>query len=507
MICPSCLKEKGPSLKCPLPTCGFDEAVGPAETCLPFRHTLQGEKYVVGNILGSRGGFGVAYKAKAPGSFVVIKEFQGGSPDHVSRQPGSGMIVVDDDYEPDYQRALRHFRREAKFLEEIAHPNIVRVLEVFDENNTSYYVMPFVDGSDLGQHLAKHGVMAPDLVLSIARDLLAALARLHARGTEMLHCDIKPSNVLLTDRKKKAILLDFGAARRKPPKDATQPVLYSPTYAPPELIERDIEALGEWSDMYLLSATLYECLSGKRPPKISESGTRAASYVPIQQWVPSVHPALASFIDRGLALSPEDRPNHAQEELNALPTPPKPPGPERKSLDTVSKLPARWKWLGALEATLALYGMYSPQSWDALIGLMVAALVSWFAVPGILARMKRKKAVELALIGKNEQRMVVKKLLPSQAATIGRSKDADISIDNKRLSSLHASVVMNEDGTYTLKDLKSLNHTYYRHDVTAPPEKWKRISSVTLTNGSRFMLGNPIEGGVLLEVMLLEVAA
>jgi pSer/pThr/pTyr-binding forkhead associated (FHA) protein len=138
---------------------------------------------------------------------------------------------------------------------------------------------------------------------------------------------------------------------------------------------------------------------------------------------------------------------------------------------------------------------------------MLAAAVVTVALPWLTQRFKRVKGAELAFIGANEQRHVAQLLLPAQTATIGRSKDADVSIDNKRLSSLHASVAMNADGSFTLKDLNSLNHVYYRHEPEVPPQQWKRIVSVTLSQGGRFMLGSPLDGGVLIEVTLTDLQA
>lgn len=508
MRCPSCFEDKGRTPVCR--HCGFDESAGPAPMCLPFRHTLCGGQYVVGKLLGSPGGFGVAYIAwdTAQGSAVVIKEFQGPASPHVSRVTGHGWIDVDDDYAQQYERALAHFRREARFLAGLRHRNIVRVLKVFDENNTSYYVMPFVAGADLGHQLKEQGgTLPPADVLSIARDLLSALVAVHAGGT--LHCDIKPSNVLLTQRKKKAILIDFGAARRAPPRDATRPVLYSRKYAPPELAKPDIPALGNWTDLYLLCATLYECLAGSPPPSAAERHAfEGDPYVSIRQAAPGVDARLARFIDQGLALDPAVRPADAQQQLQLLSEPQKQEGragsdrtPRAQVKPPLEVSGAWWAALLVPEAVFGLFGLQNPGSGGVVLTLMLAwGGVWWLALKARANLRPPDVGIDLALVDERGLRTVVRTMLGNESLTIGRSKDTDLQIANPRLSGRHVSISLAADGMFTLQDLKSKNHTYFQKtDAGGGPQAWQRISSVTDRAGS-FMLGDPDDGGVLLEI-------
>jgi serine/threonine protein kinase len=500
MQCPSCFEDKSQATVCR--HCGFDESVGPARMCLPFRHKLDGGHYIVGKILGSPGGFGVAYIAwdTVQGSVVVIKEFQGPASPHVSRVTGRGQIDVEDDYVEQYERSLAHFRRETKVLKGLRQRNIVRVLKDFDENNTSYYVMPFVSGMDLAQYLEKHGGKLPAAeVLSIAGDLLAALVCVHAAGT--LHCDIKPSNVLLTQRKKKAILIDFGAARRLPPKDATRPVMCSKKYAPPELAEAEITSLGRWTDLYLLCATLYECLTGAPPPTAEERKASAQDpYVPIQQAVPDVDERLALFIDQGLCLTTTARPASAQQALQSLPELGK---TTKETEKKASKVPRAW-WAALIvpEALLAMFALLNPDSGGAVLVLMLACAGIWWAALKIREKLAVPAAVgiELTLVSGRGVRTPVHTMQPSESLIIGRSRDTDLHIDNVRLSARHVSISLAADGMFTLQDLNSRNHTYFQKmGPDSTPQAWQRVSSVTGREG-RFMLGDPKDGGVQLEI-------
>lgn len=497
MLCPSCLQDKGSSTVCG--HCQFDESAGPAERCLPFRYELHNGAYVVGKILGSRGGFGVAYKAldTVNRSIVVVKEFHGRAFDYGTRKAGRASIHVNEEHAHDYRRSLNLFRREAKVLKKFKHPNIVRVIDVFDENGTSYYVMPFVDGTDLGQYIeTRGGKLGEEEVLSIAKDTLSALVEL--RDAKTLHCDIKPSNILLTNRKKKAILIDFGAARRMLPWDDTLPAMYSKKYAPRELIRTDAQALGPWTDIYLLCATLYECLTGKSPPMDKDRRATAVDpYIPLGTLMPTVDARLSAFIDKGLALEAKDRPGDALKALRMLPNPPV----------AVAKLPVAprrqaWLWWPLFGLAIVL-GVFNRDPGSA-IATMVFYAAAWVAWPWVKRKLQNNAsvatAVELLIVGRDGTRTPLRKLQPNDHVTIGRSREADIRIANNHLSGLHVSIALSESGVFTLTDLKSLNGTHSQPPgIEAPPAQWPKVESATGEEGV-FMLGHHRDGGIQLEI-------
>lgn len=515
MLCPSCFEEKGSTSMCR--HCGFDESVGPEAMCLPFRHELKGGSYIVGRILGSPGGFGVAYKAwdTRRGTVVVVKEFLGPKSEYISRSPGESRIEVDPEFEQLYLHALDCFRREAAQISKVRDPYIVEVTDVFRENNTCYYVMPFVDCWDLRHYLPTQGGVLPQAeVLSIARDLLSGLKTLHAEN--ILHCDIKPSNILLTKKKKRAILIDFGAARRKSPPDESQDIMHSKNYAPPELLRHDPGSLGDWTDIYLLCATLYELLSGRPPPQArARAEAHGDPLVPIRKVLPEIDPQLGNLVDRGLALAPAERPRHAAAALDLIGRKADTRGGDDThttgpSLPTGRAWPpsrAQWLWLWPAALLFAIGVLAQPDN-DAVIGalpvgLMLAYVGGW-AVWVQTRRAPQPKAkagpkgITLNLTWEG-MATVMRTMRPNETLVIGKSRNADICIQNDRLSREHVRVTVSDSGEFTIDDLKSTNHTFYQANSGDPPEQWQKIASVTAREG-RFMLGVYQDEGVQLDI-------
>jgi serine/threonine-protein kinase len=161
--------------------------------------------------------------------------------------------------------AAERFFREIHLIAPLEHPNIARLLDYGEEDWVLYYVMDFVEGPTLKQHL--NGVRRAGIgdTLRIAHDVLAALACAHARG--VVHRDVKPENVLLSPRG--AVLVDFGIARAVSQAGADRLTrsgfaVGTSAYMSPEQIagSDDIDAR---SDIYSLGCVLFECLTG-RPP-------------------------------------------------------------------------------------------------------------------------------------------------------------------------------------------------------------------------------------------------
>ena len=171
--------------------------------------TLFNGKYIIERKIGE-GGFGITYKASQSGlnRTVCIKEyFPSGK---CSRITHAKTIYVNASSENIFEKYRQAFVKEAKMLATLHHPNIVEVIDVFDENNTSYMVMSFVDGKTLQEIVEKNGPMPyPDAINYIAQ-ITNAIAYIHER--HILHRDIKPDNIMIT-ADNKAILIDFGSAR------------------------------------------------------------------------------------------------------------------------------------------------------------------------------------------------------------------------------------------------------------------------------------------------------
>ena len=242
--------------------------------------TLQGGKYRIERVLG-QGSFGITYLAttevKMTGQLgsmhvsvnVAIKEFF--MSDLNSRgEDGSTVVGSNSALVVDYRRK---FRREAENLGHLNHPNIVKVLEVFDENNTTYYAMEYIDGESLDDHIKQCGHLDDDEVRTVMHDLCSALSYMHQQG--MLHLDLKPKNIMRSKRQNHIFIIDFGLSKQYTsdgePESSTTIGLGTPGYAPIEQANyKQDGTMPATIDIYALGATLYKMLTGKTPPHASD---------------------------------------------------------------------------------------------------------------------------------------------------------------------------------------------------------------------------------------------
>ena len=164
------------------------------------------------------------------------------------------------------------FKKEAQRLCDLNNPHIVRVYDLFDENNTSYYVMDYIDGENLKDRLKREGKpMDEATVINILRQLLDALQEVHRQG--LWHMDLKPANIMM-DKKGVVKLIDFGASKQIDPSKggaiSTSAVSYTKGYAPVEQMDMNYDKFGPWTDFYALGATLFNLLSNRKPPMPSD---------------------------------------------------------------------------------------------------------------------------------------------------------------------------------------------------------------------------------------------
>jgi tRNA A-37 threonylcarbamoyl transferase component Bud32/tetratricopeptide (TPR) repeat protein len=222
------------------------------------------------------------------------------------------------------------FLREIELAAQLTHPNILPLHDSGDANGLLYYVMPFVDGESVRARIAREGPLRIGDAIRIMRDVADALTHAHGRG--VVHRDIKPDNVLLSDRH--ALVTDFGIGKAVS-KAASQETLTTagvslgtPTYMAPEqaTAEKDID---HRADIYALGIVGYEMLVGE-PPITGESQQAVlASQVldqpdPISQRREGLPAPLADLIMGCLEKRREDRWQSAEEivyRLEALTTP------------------------------------------------------------------------------------------------------------------------------------------------------------------------------------------
>lgn len=264
---------------------------------LPLNTTLQGRYQIVAQI--GRGGMGAVYKAidTRLRNTVALKQ-----------------TLIEGEI------ARRAFEREAQLLAGMRHPALPKVSDHFTDELGQFLVMEFISGEDLGTMLLQRGEpFAVAEVLSWGDRLLDALEYLHTHNPPIVHRDIKPQNMKLTDRGE-IILLDFGLAKGASSAQSTRSAStgsifgYTPHYAPLEQIQGT--GTGPRSDLYALSATLYNLLTGSPPP---DALTRAAARIndepdPLQmanQLNPEVPPAVATVLYQAMAQKPDQRPESA----------------------------------------------------------------------------------------------------------------------------------------------------------------------------------------------------
>lgn len=297
---------------------------------LPNQYLLQNGKYKLTHAVG-QGGFGITYKglwfteAKGPlGTVktevpVCVKEYF--FKDYCERDTATLAVKV----HSETGKALFHkFKekliKEAKILSEVHHPYIVNVLEVFEENNTAYIAMEYIDGFSLKHRMDKEGVLPEDCLLRYVGQIGQALEFVHRKN--ILHLDIKPSNILI-DKDDNARLIDFGVSKRydiDQQETSTTILTLSKGFASIE--QYDDEGTQNFSprpDIYSLGATMYNLLTGKIPTESILRATRPL--VAPRALNPAITPQTEAVILKAMQIIPADRFGSVAEMLDALDIP------------------------------------------------------------------------------------------------------------------------------------------------------------------------------------------
>jgi len=217
--------------------------------------------YELEQVLG-QGGFGITYLARDTNldRRVAIKEYL---PAEIARRRSDAAAQPRTEAQSErYHWGLERFLAEARTLARFDHPNIVRVISVFESNNTAYMVMRFEEGESLARLLERCGTLTERQLTDCLLPILGGLQLVHASG--YIHRDIKPDNIYLR-QDGSAVLLDFGSARQAFGSAKTMTVLVAPGYAPLEQYYSDGATQGPWTDIYGLGATCYRAITGRAP--------------------------------------------------------------------------------------------------------------------------------------------------------------------------------------------------------------------------------------------------
>ena len=242
----------------------------------------------------SKGGMGAVYEAldTTLGVRCALKE--------MVPYPGTPTAVL--------PQLREQFLQEARVLAELRHPNLPRVTDHFEEEDSVYLVMDYVYGKRLDEVVTQRGRLAEDEVLGWARQLMEALVYCHEHG--VIHRDIKPQNVVITSLGR-VTLVDFGLAKLLDPKAPhTRTVvrgLGTPEYAPPEQYDAKKGSTDVRTDIYSLGASLYHALTGEPPPTVTERVVDPECLVPLNQHRDDVSEATEQVIVKAMALRPSQR--------------------------------------------------------------------------------------------------------------------------------------------------------------------------------------------------------
>lgn len=194
------------------------------------------------------------------------------------------------------QQTREQFRREARILASLDHPNLPRVTDHFEQDGVEYLVMDYVAGQSLSEIVENsQSGLTESQVLDWADQILSAMEYIHARG--VIHRDIKPSNIRLTPSGQ-VFLVDFGLVKLfdpEHPKTATiMHGLGTPEYAPPEQYDAYLGHTDPRSDVYALGATLYHLLTGQAPP----TATQQMADPELFQHPRSISPTVSREVER-----------------------------------------------------------------------------------------------------------------------------------------------------------------------------------------------------------------
>ena len=272
-------------------------------------------RYRVLKLIG-RGGFCYTYKAfdSVLNVNVAIKEyFPHGL---ASRKSGNTVTVFTEADENMFYKGMKRFLNEARSLAQFnTNPNIVSIYDFFEENNTAYIVMEFLEGEDMKRHIGAAGnVLDFEYVKWLANSMCDTLSQVHEAG--IVHRDISPDNIFICSNGS-IKLIDFGAVKQSINlNNESVTIILKQGYAPKEQYSSK-GRLGPWTDIYALGATLYRLISGRVPPDAIDRIDNDL-LVPAHMLNPAVSVNFSLALMKAMSQNIEDRYQTMQEFKAAL---------------------------------------------------------------------------------------------------------------------------------------------------------------------------------------------
>jgi len=320
----------------------------PADALVPGTKLLR-DQYTITRFLNA-GGFGMTYLAKdSLDRTVVLKECFPGTMCCRTRNLVRARSRAN---QTEFQTIVSLFGYEARRLSKLSHPHIVGIHQVFEDNETAYMALDYIDGYDLLDTIEKRADrLTPHDIKDILQKILSAVDYIHSH--DILHRDISPDNILL-DEHKQPSLIDFGAAREEATRASrilSKLHVVKDGYSPQEFYLAG-SAQDKSSDLYALGATFYHVITGKAPPNAQRRVAAIASskddpYIPLSSRnIPGYDEFFLSAIDIAMNVFPQDRLQTAGEWMERIDTVQR----QRKKLDAAQKDEKLLASIGALVA-------------------------------------------------------------------------------------------------------------------------------------------------------------
>jgi serine/threonine protein kinase len=290
---------------------------------LKINTVLNRNQYKIVKFIG-QGGFGITYLADEIGYYrttgfgeefikhktpekVVVKELF--YKDFCSRDDKTGLVSISDSSKKiEFQKLVKNQLEEGSIIKKLDHPNIIKTRDIFEENDTAYMVMDYIESTDLEEQLKIGGKIPKVDALRYIVQILDAVDYFHNHASKkILHLDISPSNILVEQKNNDAILIDFGSALSydnidQKIKATTSQIITGRKkyYSPNE--QGDIDNLKTFDatfDTYAIGATLYHILTGHLPPLSALLSSGREQFVPPSQR--TIENEISDFLDAIIA--------------------------------------------------------------------------------------------------------------------------------------------------------------------------------------------------------------
>ena len=275
---------------------------------------LQNGKFRIIRVLG-KGGFGITYLAENTflGRKFAIKEFF--PKDFCGRNDTNHLTIGTENNRGTVEKLKARFLKEARNIAKLDHPGIITIHDIFEENDTAYYVMEFIEGDNLHEIIKREGALPKEVATSYIKQIGEALSYIHEKN--MTHFDVKPSNVMIRISDNAPVLIDFGLSKQYDRHGIATSTLIqavSQGFSPMELYNPgSINEFSPQTDIYSLGATLYYLSLGKTPPTPSEIIEDGLN-IPL-----NLDDKIVDFIKKSMQITRAKRPSSISDALKLLP--------------------------------------------------------------------------------------------------------------------------------------------------------------------------------------------